>query len=156
MTQNARITLTKDFTSITMNAELKTFALNIWSMLEHKDTCMCNFWGRETVRGWTPPRPSLSECCQLRLGCQQAVDKLSGEKIFFAHWQTHLLESTNQNTNVNTKIPKNINRRKFSSGYYDHKQKIIHTHAMHVLCIHSMTLNWASKQVFPNSYLDRE
>ena len=46
--------------------------------------------------------------------CQQAVNKLSRGKIFFA--QTNFLESTNQNTNVHTKIPKNRNRRKFSSG----------------------------------------
>ena len=47
-------------------------------------------------------------------GCQQAVNKLSREKIFFA--QTHFLELTNQNTNIHTKIPKNRNRRNFLSG----------------------------------------
>ena len=47
-------------------------------------------------------------------GCQQAVNKLSREKIFFA--QTHFLELTNQNTNIHTKIPKNKNRRTFPSG----------------------------------------
>ena len=55
-------------------------------------------------------------------GCQQAVNKLSREKIFFA--QTHLLESTNQNTNVNTKIPKNRNRRNFSSGCQEAVKKL--------------------------------
>ena len=47
-------------------------------------------------------------------GCQQAANKLSREKIFFA--QTHFLELTNQNTNIHTEIPKNKNRRIFSSG----------------------------------------
>ena len=55
-------------------------------------------------------------------GCQDAVNKLSREKIFFA--QAHFLESTNQNTNVNTKIPKNINRRKFSSGCQEAVRKL--------------------------------
>ena len=65
-----------------------------------------------SARGWaiTSQRvdtPWLPECCQ-------AVNKLSREKIFFA--QTHFLESTNQNTNVHTKFPKNRNWRKFPSG----------------------------------------
>ena len=47
-------------------------------------------------------------------GCQQAVNKLSREKISFA--QTHFLELTNQNTNIHTEIPKHRNRRFFSSG----------------------------------------
>ena len=55
-------------------------------------------------------------------GCQEAVNKLSREKIFFA--QTHFLESTNQNTNVNTKIPKNKNRRNFSSGCQEAVKKL--------------------------------
>ena len=55
-------------------------------------------------------------------GCQEAVNKLSREKIFFA--QTHFLESTNQNTNVNTKIPKNRNRRNFSSGCQEAVKKL--------------------------------
>ena len=55
-------------------------------------------------------------------GCQQAVNKLSREKIFFA--QTHFLESTDQNTNVNTKIPKNKNRRNFLSGCQEAVKKL--------------------------------
>ena len=50
-------------------------------------------------------------------GCQQAVNKLSREKIFFA--QTHFLESTNKNTNVNTRISKNKNRRNLLIGYHE-------------------------------------
>ena len=42
--------------------------------------------------------------------CQQAV-----KRNFFVAL-TDFLESTNQNTNVNTKDPKNQNRQKFSSG----------------------------------------
>ena len=51
--------------------------------------------------------PWLSECCQ-------AVNKLSREKTYFA--RTNFLESTNQYTNVDTKVLKNKNQRKISSG----------------------------------------
>ena len=46
------------------------------------------------VRSVDTPGPWLPGCCR-------AVRMLSREKIFFA--QAHFLESTNQNTNVNTK-----------------------------------------------------
>ena len=67
------------------------------------------WWGAQnvlkTLRGTSVPSavPSLSEgehplAVRMLSGCQQAVNKLSREKRFFA--QTHFLESTNQNINV--------------------------------------------------------
>ena len=47
-------------------------------------------------------------------GCQQAVNKLSREKICFA--QTHFLELTNQDTNIHTKNPQNRNQPNFKWG----------------------------------------
>ena len=52
----------------------------------------------------TDPEGEHPLAIRMLSGCQQPVNKLSREKLDFA--QTNFLESTNQNTNVNTKFLK--------------------------------------------------